>query len=251
MGRRNPGVSLAQAAAPLQAVWEAAMMEDVRLHAPPGTPKQVIERFSTGTRLKAAPAGGGISYLRGQYGRPLKIVMCIVALVLLIACTHAAGLMIARGNGRQREIAVRQSLGAGRLRLFRQLLTEGALLAFLSGALGLLISHWAMPLIILSLAPGSSPVELAVRTDARILGFTVGVAFLTLLAFGLFPALRLSRVDVHSSLQSGARQTTGIRGLAGRALLVSQLAVSFVLLVGSVLFTRTLWNLMSSNLAGC
>ncbi len=248
MGRRKPGVSLAQAVAPLQAVWEAALLEDVRLHAPPGTPRQVIERFLAGSKLKGASAGGGISYLREQYKRPLQIVMFVVAMVLLIACTNVANLMIARGSSRQREMAVRLSLGAGRLRLLRQLMTESALVALLSGVFGLLISRWATPLVIRSLAPGNSPVELAVKTDARVLGFTAAVVLLTVLIFGLFPALRLSKADIHSALKSGTRLTTGGAGRAGRMLVIAQFALSFVLLVGSILFTRTLWNLMSSDM---
>lgn len=248
MGRRKSGITLSQAVAPLQAVWKEAMEQDARMHAPPGTPRQVIDQFLAGTKLKGEQAGGGISYLREQYRRPLEMVMCLVALVLLITCMNVANLMIARGSSRQREIAVRLSLGAGRFRLLRQLMTESVLLALVSGTLALLISHWAAPFISRSLGHADSPAELFVPIDIRLLSFTAAVVLLAVVIFGLFPALRFSKADIHLSLKSGVHLTLSGRRKTGRALVVSQVAFSFVLLVGSLLFTRTLWNLMSSSI---
>jgi hypothetical protein len=100
MARLHPGVTIAQAAAPMQAMMNEVMLEDVRQHAPPGTPKQVIDRFLAGMRIKGVPAAGGISYLRGQYQQPLHIMIAVVGLVLIIACTNVANLFIAKGSAR-------------------------------------------------------------------------------------------------------------------------------------------------------
>ncbi|HEY6988821.1 MAG TPA: ABC transporter permease [Bryobacteraceae bacterium] len=161
MGRLHPGVTIAQAAAPLQEVMNEFMLEDVRQHAPPGTPKRVIDRFLAGTRIKGVPAGGGISNLRREYRQPLFIMIVVVGLVLLIACSSVANLLIARGSARQQEIAIRLSLGAHRRRILQQLITESVLLACLAASLGLLLARLGTPLLVRLLAPSNQHARLA------------------------------------------------------------------------------------------
>jgi predicted permease len=160
MGRLHPGVNIVRAAAPMQAVMNEVVLEDVRQHAPPGTPKSVIDRFMAGMRIKGVPAGGGIAYLRQQYKGSLQLVMGLVAIVLLIACANVTNLLLAKGNARQREIALRLSLGAGRKRVLQQLITESILLCSISTAIGVLIARWAAPIFVRMLTPSSAPADL-------------------------------------------------------------------------------------------
>ncbi len=248
MGRLNPGVTISQAAAPMQAVMNETMLEDVRQHAPPGTPKQVIDRFLAGMRIKGVSAGGGISYLRRQYQQPLQIMMFIVGVVLLIACSNVANLLIAKGSTRRQEIAIRLSLGAGRSRILRQLITESFLLALVSAGAGLLFARLGTPLLVWLLTPSDEPAKLVTGIDLRLLALTSLLSFLTVLICGVLPALRLAGTDMHSSLKNGARLARAGSGRARKILVTSQVALSFVLIVGAVLFTRTLVNLMSSYL---
>ena len=248
MGRLHPGVTIAQAAAPMQAVMNEAMLEDVRQAAPPGTPKEVIDRFLAGMRIKGVPAGGGISYLRAQYQQPLHIMIAVVGLVLIIACTNVANLLIAKGSARQQEIAIRLSLGAGRRRVLQQLFTEGVLLAMASAGVGLLIAHWATPMLVRLLTPASEPAQLVTALDIRLLTFTAMLTLLTVVVCGVFPALRLAGTDVHTALKNGTRLSEGKNGRTKQVLVASQLALSLVLVIEAVLFTRTLVNLVSSYL---
>lgn len=248
MGRLHAGVTIAQAAAPLQAVMNEIMLEDVRQHAPPGTPKQLIDRFLAGMRIKGVPAGGGISYLRREYRQPLLIIVVVVGLVLLIACSSVANLLIARGSVRQQEIAIRLSLGAHRRRILQQLITESVLLAFLAASLGLLLARLGTPLLVRLLAPSNQPARLATGIDLRLLVFTSLLSLLTVLVSGLIPAFRLARTDMHATLKSGARLTGSGSEWVRRALVGAQIALSLVLVTGAILFSRTLVNLMSSRL---
>jgi predicted permease len=248
MGRVKPGVSIAQAAAPMQAVENEAMLEDVRLHAPPGTPKPIIDRFLAGMRIKGVPAGGGISYLRSQYERPLQIVLCVVALVMLIACSNVANLLIAKGSARQQEIAIRLSLGAGRSRILQQLLTESFLLALLPAAVGLLLAHWMTPILVNLLTPSNAPAKLVTGIDLTLLTFTAVLVLVTVVICGLLPALRLSGGEMHAALKSGSRLIGVNRGRVRKILVLAQVALSLVLVSAAFLFTRTLLNLTASSL---
>ena len=248
MGRLHPGVSIAQAAAPMQAVMNEVVLEDVRQHAPPGTPKSVIDRFLTGMRIKGVAAGGGIAYLRQQYKRSLQLVMGLVAIVLLIACTNVTNLLLAKGTARQREMALRLSLGAGRKRVLQQLITESILLGSISTAIGVLIAHWAAPIFVRMLNPSSDPAELAIGFDLRLFAFTGSVAFLTIVISGLIPAFHLARADTFAALKSGTRLTGGNNRLQRRILVAAQIALSLVLVIGATLLSRTLANLLSSPL---
>ena len=247
MGRLRPGVSIDRAAAPMQAVIDEVMLEDVRLHAPPGTPKSVIDRFLAGMKIKGAPAGGGIAALRQQYRRPLQLVMILAAVVLLLACTNAANLLLAKGAARQREIAIRISLGAGRARVLQQLMTESILLAFVATAFGILIAYWTAPLFIRMLTSSREPAELAVGLDARLLAYAGFLALVTVALSGILPAFHSARADCFAALKSGGRITGKRSGRQRKLLVAAQIALSLVLVIGAVLFGRTLTNLLSAE----
>jgi predicted permease len=172
------------------------------------------------------------------------LLLVVVGLVLLIACANVANLLLARAAARQREVAVRLSLGASRGRLVRQLLTEGLLLALVAGALGLVIAYWAQGVLWANRPPFLDADAIDLRPDWRVLGFTLAVSLATALVFGLAPALRASRPNIVDELkQRGGDASFGNRLLSPRSLLVSlQVALSLVTLVGAGLFVRSLGN---------
>ena len=238
-GRLKPGATTAQALAPLDA-WYHTMEADWIRKGPSAGP--FLARLP-GLHLKMEALAKGFSTLRHDYGEPIEIVFAVVAVVLLLACGNVASLLMARAGARRREMAVRLSLGAGRLRLIRQLLTESLLLAAGAAALGSLAALWAAPALVRMLAPDDSPVKLALGLDGRMLAFTAAVSLVTALAFGISPALRASKVELHEALKSGARLAGGGPKWQGRWLVALQMALSLVLLVASGLFVRTLLNL--------
>ncbi len=159
LGRLNTGAGEAQVLGPLQVLFHDHMLQMIG-HAPPGTPGSLVNRLKQLT-LKIVPAGKGFSTLRVEYGQPLQIVFAIVAVVLLTACLNVASLLLTRAASRQREMAVRASLGAGRWRLLRQMLAESFLLSGCATVLGVATAHWTAPLLANLLAPSDSPVDLA------------------------------------------------------------------------------------------
>jgi predicted permease len=242
-GRLKPGITETQAVAGLEAPFSQIRDALVKRYAD-HFDARVPQRYSQEV-LAVASFSSGLSQLRRQFSRPLQILMTVVALVLLIACANVANLLLARASGRRKEIALRLCLGSGRARLIRQLLTESLLLAIMGGALGLLFASWGRQLLLALMSSGLTSISLEVRTDYRVLGFTGGVSILTAILFGLTPALRATRVDLIPALKDNARGLSGsiFRMRLGKVLVISQVALSVILIVGAGLFVRTLYNL--------
>jgi predicted permease len=202
--------------------------------------------------LSLEPAQNGLTGARAQYSNPLYTLMVAVAIILLIACINVAGLMLARSATRQREVAVRLALGARRIRIVRQLLTESVLLSTLGGVLGILFAYWGAHAI-LSFVSNNQPRPLgfAIGIDMRLLAFTLAVSLGAGIFFGFAPAFRSARLDLTPALKNGRRGLAGEAKLVGRwlslgnALVVAQVALAIVVLVGAGLLVRTLQNLRS------
>jgi hypothetical protein len=216
------------------------------------TISDTLGRHSPGNRrgfLQAKPqldsAGEGLSELRKQFSKPLWILMGIVGVLLLVTCANVANLLLARGNARQREIAMRLTVGAGKWLMTRQLLTESVLLAVGGGALGLLLAFVCSKSLVRMMSSSGSPISLSVQPDATVLNFTLLASLFTALLFGLLPAWRAARLNPTSALVESTRVSgrAGSRSRLGRALIVSQIALSLVLLIGAGLLTRSLENL--------
>jgi len=190
------------------------------------------------------PASRGLSFLRAQFSKPLRVLMAMVALVLLIACANVAGLLVARASARQQEMAVRIGIGASRGRLIRQLLTESILLSLVGGVLGLLLANWASPTFTSFVSTVKDPVVLDVALDLRVFAFAFFLSTITGILFGLVPALQGTRVDLVSALKDSARSSGGAsRSMLRHALVAGQIALALLLVAGATLFARSLANL--------
>jgi predicted permease len=196
-------------------------------------------------RLGFQPFGRGFSSLRTRFAEPLIVLMAMVAVVLLIACANIANLLLARSAARQREIAVRLSIGASRARLIRQLLTESTLVAALGGAAGLAAANWARLLLVrMALGARQGALPPAFALDFRVFGFATALSIATGILFGLAPALGATRVALSDALKAGSRSVNGRSRVSGmRPLVACQVALSLALLVGAGLFGRSLRNL--------
>ncbi|HMH45442.1 MAG TPA: ABC transporter permease, partial [Pyrinomonadaceae bacterium] len=226
IGRLKPGASVAQAKAQFDTINERLAQSYHETNS--GWTVKVTslqDRLVSGVRLS------------------LLVLLCAVAFVLLIACANIANLLLARASSRQKEMAVRTALGASRLRIIRQLLTESLLLSFLGGGFGLLLSFWLTKLLI-ALSPANAPRFDEIRPNTRVFIFTIALTFLTGLIFGLAPALQASRFDQSEGLKEGSRGNAGGRSDRVRGLLmVAEIAMSFMLLVGAGLLIKSFMHL--------
>src|SRR5882757_8236553 len=236
MGRLRPGVSMAQAQAALAP----------RFHQWVATTAKTDGERAKLPALMLNPGAEGLGSLRRQYSKPLYVLLAMVGLILAITCANIANLLLARAAARRREMAVRLSLGAGRLRIVRQLLTESVLLASLGGALGVVFAIWGMRTLTFLLSNGQRDLTLHAELNWSVLGVTAALSVVCGLLFGLAPAIQSTRPDVMPALKNG--RGGGPRRRAQHVLVVAQIAISFLILFAAGLFVRTLNKLHSVQL---
>jgi len=238
LARLKPGVSTKQAEANVNLLARDIWHE----FAGPVLTKEQQQTLQR-AHIELTSVARGVSHLRLEFSLPLQILMVVVGLVLLIACANIANLLLARATSREREIAVRLAIGASRMRLVRQMLTESLLLALVGGALGVLFATWASDALLRMVSTGPEPLPLNIAPDPRVLAFTFLVSLATAILFGIAPALRGTRVDLTNSLKAGRGAVALGRNPLAKTLIVSQVALSLVLLIGAGLFLRSLVKL--------
>ncbi len=243
-GRLKPGVTKEQAQASLQPFFHGTLEMEVKEPAFRNASAYTREQFLKNV-IQVLPGSQGRSYLRRELQKPLWVLMAITAGVLLIACANVAGLLIARAASRQKEIAVRLALGAGRWRLIQQLLVESLLLSTIGGLFGLLLAIWTDKGLMSFLPPETADLKITTTPDWRILAFLLVVTFVTAVLFGLVPALQATRTDVAPVLkdEAGAVVGGGAPVRFRKVLVTAQVGLSLLLLVGAGLFIRSLQNL--------
>jgi len=245
IGRLKPGWTLPRAVAHLHAISPGVMQATLPPSYTPKTAKGYLAN-----RLTAREASNGISGLRSNYGTPLWLLMAATGLIVLIACANLANLLLARATAREPEIAVRLAIGASRGRLIRQLLSESLLLAVAGTVAGALLAEMLSRALIALISPPDGSLFVDVHPDLNVLLYSAGLSVLTCALFGLAPALRASYLSPVAAMRGGGRSVTSGRERFNmrRALVVTQVALSLVLLFGASLFVGTYRNLLSTDL---
>ncbi len=243
IGRRLPAVSLEQARSGFTGAVRQVLESQQTVAALVNDARNLEIRVSSGAR--------GLSRVRSTYRAPLLILTAGVGLLLLIICANVASILMARAVARTREMSVRLAIGAGRGRLVRQLLTESLLLAGLGSAAGLLVSSWMSRFLLVLAADGGTPLPLDTGVGIAALVFTSALGLVAVVAFGLMPALRASRVEVADAMRASGKALTGSgmgqRNPLGRLLIASQVALSVILIVGAGLLVRSLQQLQRTE----
>jgi len=244
IGRLKPGWTIERASAQLDAISPGIFAATL-----PAQYDSILKKDYLSFHLGALPAATGVSQLREEYDDPLWVLLALSGLVLLIACANLANLMLARASSRQREMALRLTMGASRSRLIRQLLTESLLLAALGTLAGVGLAQLLSRALVAFLSTPRNRLFIELTPDWRLLGFAAGLALLTCLLFGLTPAIQASRTEPGVAMKASGRGATAGRErfVLRRALVVSQVALSLVLLTGALLFVRTFRNLLTLN----
>jgi predicted permease len=247
-GRLKPGYTVESGKAPLQGLFTQIRAYEMTLPAAKDWSAYNREQFMKGSLLVTS-AAVGFSPVRNDFSTALVVLMCMVGLVLLIACANVANLLIARGFMRQKEIAVRLSLGSSRARLVRQLLVESLVLSSAGGVVGLAIAFWLTRGLLALVPSDGQPLLVSASPDPRILAFTFTLTMTTGIVFGLLPALRASRTDPWTTLKDTMGSIAGTRGslILRKGLVTAQVALSFLLLFGAGLFVRSLQNLKTTD----
>jgi putative ABC transport system permease protein len=245
IGRLKSGMTLAQADARMK-VLSPQFLSAVVPQDWDAKSQDMFRKYIFFT-VPAATGTGGFFDVRGQYSQPLETLMVVVGLVLLIACANIASLLLARSAAREKEIAVRLSLGASPGRLIRQALAESFVLCGSGALLGILFARWGGAFLVRMVSAANDPLFLDLRMDGRVLGFTIGIAALCGLLFGVSPAFRATRVSALSAIKQGEPQGGGGRSQssAARWIVAVQIALSLILLIGTGLFIHTFTHLMT------
>jgi predicted permease len=243
VARLQPGTTMTKAQANVNVVLKE-LLTDYAGTAPPASRLEDIRK----AHVTLGSAATGISFLREQFSKPLWMLMGIVGFVLLIACANIANLLLARSTMRRREMAMRMALGAGRSRLFRQLVTEGLLLAVLGGAAGVLFAVWACNFLLRMLSSGPELIPIDLTPDMMVLVFAFAVMVITSLLFSALPAWQATSVDPNLGLDEGRSAVSyHTRSALGKVLIAGQVALSLVLLIGTALFVHSLIDLTKVN----
>jgi predicted permease len=244
-GRRKPGVTMAGVQAEMNVLFRQILEGDYSTSMTPLARKAALNQD---VRVRAVRSGA--FHGREEFAQQWTILSALAGLVLLIACANIANLLLARAAARTREVAIRLSIGAGKARIVRQFLVESLLLATLGGVGGIVVAAIACHVLPLLLAHGSGEFELAPEIDLRVLAFTAGTVLVVGILFGLAPAFRTTNGAIHESLKESGRTASGSRQRArfANALVITQVALSFLLVLGAGLFLQTLRNLQTVSL---